>query len=70
MTADQVARALEPFRQVDSSIANRNEGTALGRPLGRTLIELRGGSLAIESEPQVRTTVTLILPGKRLVGSA
>ena len=61
------SKALEPFGQVDSSLARKYEGTGLGLPLTRQMAELHGGSLTLESTPGQGTTVTVILPAWRLV---
>ncbi len=62
MTAAEIAIALEPFQQVDSDLARKYEGTGLGLPLTRGLIELHGGRLEIASTPGQGTTVTVIFP--------
>ena len=49
MTSDEVAIAMQPFRQVDSSLARRSEGTGLGLPSTKAFVELHGGRLTIES---------------------
>jgi two-component system, cell cycle sensor histidine kinase PleC len=67
MKAEEIPIALEPFRQVDSVHTRRYEGTGLGLPLARTLAELHGGTLAIESVPDRGTTVTVTLPPNRLI---
>ncbi|MCW8862084.1 MAG: ATP-binding protein, partial [Rhodospirillales bacterium] len=64
MTKNEVSIALEPFRQVDGSIARKNEGMGLGLPLARAFAEIHGGQLQIESTPGKGTTVTLVLPQK------
>jgi len=61
-----IETALRPFGQIDSSLARRYEGTGLGLPLSRSLTELHGGRLEIESEPSAGTTVTVWLPPSRL----
>lgn len=43
------------------------EGTGLGLPLAASLVELHGGTLALDSEPGVGTTVTVTLPSDRAV---
>ena len=63
MRAEDIKVALEPFRQIDDSIARRHQGTGLGLPLAKTLSELHGGELKVASEPGRGTTVTVSLPG-------
>ena len=65
MTADEIAIALEPFQQVISSQSRTNEGTGLGLPLTKTLVELHGGRLDITSAPGRGTTVTVSFPPSR-----
>ncbi|WP_119461929.1 PAS domain S-box protein [Rhodospirillaceae bacterium SYSU D60014] len=64
MRADEIDLALQPFRQTDNSLARKYEGTGLGLPLAKTLSELHGGRLEIESTPDVGTMVTVTLPCK------
>jgi signal transduction histidine kinase len=59
-------RALAPFSQVDNAQQRNHDGTGLGLPISRALAELHGGSLEIESEPGLGTTVTVRLPSERL----
>ena len=67
MSPDQVAQALKPFEQIDSSLARRHEGTGLGLPLTKSLVELHGGSFEIESAPGKGTTVRVRLPAERVI---
>jgi signal transduction histidine kinase len=67
IAADDLAQALEPFGQIDNRLARAYEGTGLGLPLSKQLMELHGGSLRLDSEPGVGTTVTLTFPAERLV---
>lgn len=62
MSADDIAVALTPFGQVDNRLARRYEGTGLGLPLTKSLVDLHRGSLEIESAPTVGTTVRVQLP--------
>ncbi len=64
---EDFAKALEPFGQIDSSLARQHQGTGLGLPLTRQLVELHGGSLTLESEVGRGTTVTVTLPPWRTV---
>ncbi len=65
MTAKEVEIALQPFRQIESSMVKRSEGTGLGLPLAKRLIDLHGGELLIETTPQVGTTARVRLPPAR-----
>ncbi|GAB4180360.1 MAG: hypothetical protein OHK0024_18950 [Thalassobaculales bacterium] len=66
MTEEEVRLARKPFRQVDSGIARRFEGTGLGLPIADRLVGLHGGSLEIDSEPGRGTTCTILLPAERV----
>jgi PAS domain S-box-containing protein len=70
MTAEEIEIALAPFGQVESKVARRHQGTGLGLPLVRALIELHGGSLHVASEPGAGTVATLTLPAERARGAA
>jgi PAS domain S-box-containing protein len=65
MAPERIAMALEPFRQLDGSLARRFEGAGLGLSIAKALIELHGGALHIESAVGKGTTVTLSLPPAR-----
>jgi signal transduction histidine kinase len=69
MSPGDIAKALELFGQVDSSISRKHEGSGLGLPLAKQLIELHGGTLAIRSELYVGTTITIALPASRVTAS-
>ncbi len=59
-------KIFQPFGQVDSSLARKFEGTGLGLPLTKGLVELHRGSITIESEVGQGTTVRVALPKARL----
>jgi two-component system, cell cycle sensor histidine kinase PleC len=67
MTEDEIAIALEPFGQVDNTLARSVEGTGLGLPLARRLVELHGGRLVIRSVKGEGTTAEVWLPADRVV---
>ncbi len=62
MTEEEARRALQPFQQIDTSLARRFEGTGLGLTLTQSLVRLHGGRISIESAPGAGTTVTVHLP--------
>ena len=70
ISLEDIPKALGVFGQVDSSFSRKHEGTGLGLPLTKSLAELHGGSLDLQSQPGVGTTVTIRFPAERLVGSA
>ncbi|PWC53996.1 hypothetical protein TSO221_09380 [Azospirillum sp. TSO22-1] len=67
MAPEDIPKAMERFSQVDQSMARRHEGTGLGLPLTKRLVELHGGSLRIDSAPGEGTTVTVHLPAERVM---
>jgi signal transduction histidine kinase len=70
MSAEEIAIALEPFSQVDNSLVKSHEGTGLGLPLAKRLIELHGGRMTIESARGAGTTVRVTLPDERVVSKS
>jgi NO-binding membrane sensor protein with MHYT domain/signal transduction histidine kinase len=67
MSGEEIAIALEPFSQVDNSLIKSFEGTGLGLPLAKRLIELHGGRMTIESAHGTGTTVRVTLPFERVL---
>ena len=62
LSDEHVQIALTPFGQVDSSRSRWREGTGLGLPIAKALIELHGGKLDIKSTKNVGTEVIVALP--------
>jgi signal transduction histidine kinase len=69
MAPEDIPKAMTPFGQVDSKVRRRQEGTGLGLPLAKHLVELHGGTFAIDSTINVGTTVTFVLPPERILAS-
>jgi two-component system cell cycle sensor histidine kinase PleC len=62
MSHAELLIALEPFRQVDSSLTRGYDGMGLGLPVAKRLIEMHGGMLLIDSMPGDGTSVSITLP--------
>jgi PAS domain S-box-containing protein len=66
---EDIETVLSPFGQVESPFSRRHEGSGLGLPLSKTLVELHGGRLELASEFGVGTTVTVRFPAERVGGT-
>lgn len=62
MTEEEIAMALEPFGRADNSYIQSQEGTGLGLPIVKALLEQQRGTIAIQSERDIGTVVTISLP--------
>jgi two-component system cell cycle sensor histidine kinase PleC len=67
MRAEDIPRALEPFSQIDNAYNKTREGTGLGLPLVKKLVDLHGGELTITSALGSGTTVSVIWPSARVL---
>jgi len=64
---DDIPKALARFQQVSSKLNRQHEGAGLGLPLSKMLVELHGGTLDLQSQVGVGTTVSVRLPPERAV---
>ena len=58
---------MKPFGQVDCALSRKFEGTGVGLPLAKSLVELHDGTLELESRVGFGTRVTVKFPSERLV---
>lgn len=70
MSTDEIPIALSPFGQIESALSRKNQGTGLGLPLTKALIELHDGVLDLRSRVGKGTVVTVIFPAGRVGGGA
>ena len=59
---DAMALLGRPFEQVQNQFTKNHEGSGLGLAISRSLIEMHGGELTLESIEGEGTTVTVTLP--------
>ncbi len=60
--ARALAKLGRPFEQVENHFTKTKSGSGLGLAISKSLVELHGGSLAIQSTMNQGTTVTVLLP--------
>jgi len=70
MSVEEIPIALSAFGQIDNRLARRYEGTGLGLPLSKAIVELHGGTITIDSAPGKGTSVTVTLPREAALAGA
>jgi len=68
--ANDIDRVMRPFEQVEDTYSRRNGGTGLGLPYAKKMVEIHGGRLALESQINRGTIVSIELPPWRTAGMA
>lgn len=66
MSEKEIAIALEPFRQLATSVRRGQDGTGLGLPLTKALAEANRASFSIKSAVNAGTLVEVAFPGSRM----
>lgn len=69
MSAPELAKAMSRFGQVDNHLNKKQDGTGIGLPLTKGLVELHGGVFEIKSEKGHGTTVIVTFPATRTVSA-
>ena len=64
--AEDMSLVMEPFGQAEPSDSREHEGTGLGLPLSKGLMEMHEGTLKIESKIHKGTLVTIRFPSHRV----
>jgi signal transduction histidine kinase len=64
---EDIPKAMENYGQVQTGWSRTQEGTGLGLPLSKRLVELLGGSFVLESKVGVGTNVIVTFPPERLL---
>jgi PAS domain S-box-containing protein len=69
MAAIDIPRALTPFQQIEDPLSRRFDGTGLGLPIVKAMMDLHEGTVALASAPHVGTRATVTFPPPRLLPS-
>ena len=63
LNAEDQKNVFEPFKQVDESLSRTHQGAGIGLSLAKSLVELQGGKIWVESEGESKgSTFRFILP--------
>jgi len=62
MAKESLGKLFQPFSQVHDTSETITKGTGLGLVITKRIIELHGGSVAVDSELDVGTTFTIRIP--------
>lgn len=65
MSRETLTRIFQPFEQADASTSTTYGGTGLGLSISRSLVEMMGGTLAVDSAPGQGTRFVLTLDFQR-----
>ncbi|WP_269933373.1 PAS domain S-box protein [Aminobacter sp. HY435] len=67
MTQPEIEQALKPFKQINSLKRTRGDGTGLGLPLTKAMVEANRARFAIASTPGEGTLVEVTFPSTRVL---
>jgi len=67
MTQGEIEQALKPFRQINALKRPRGDGTGLGLPLTKAMVEANRARFSISSAPGDGTLVEIVFPSQRVL---
>ena len=65
ISAEDQTKLFKPFSQIDSSLTRNFDGIGLGLYIAKEFVEMLGGSIHLESEPEKGSTFTFTIPVNR-----
>ena len=69
MSRTELEMAMKPFRQVAAGGRGRSDGTGLGLPLTKAMVDANRASFAIHSAPNEGTLVEITFPSPRVLAN-
>ncbi len=69
MSRAELELAMKPFRQVPGGTRNRGDGTGLGLPLTKAMVDANRAIFSISSEPNEGTLVEISFPSQRVLAT-
>lgn len=67
MTRSELEQAMKPFRQVTTGARKRGDGTGLGLPLTKAMVDANRANFSISSSPNEGTLVEITFPSQRVL---
>ena len=67
MSQGEIEQALKPFKQINALKRARGDGTGLGLPLTKAMVEANRARFAINSAPGEGTLVEIVFPSTRVL---
>ncbi|WP_439630127.1 ATP-binding protein [Shinella sp.] len=67
MTRSELEQAMKPFRQVTTGTRKRGDGTGLGLPLTKAMVDANRANFSISSTPNEGTLVEVSFPSPRVL---
>ena len=62
MKPEFVARIFDPFTRAEGSVTNKEQGTGLGMAITKSIVELSGGTIDVESEYGRGSSFKVVIP--------
>jgi PAS domain S-box-containing protein len=69
MTRSELEQAMKPFRQVSTNARKRGDGTGLGLPLTKAMVDANRATFSINSAPNEGTLVEITFPSQRVLAN-
>ena len=67
MSSAEIEQALKPFKQINTLKRHRSDGTGLGLPLTKAMVEANRARFVINSAPGEGTMVEICFPATRVL---